>query len=66
KSSSIFFTPSRKFKILTIPNILGLGKLYKLGFTKKLDVHKFCTKSIFDRFFLHHLKNSKYYPFPKY
>ncbi|URD72961.1 hypothetical protein MUK42_33769, partial [Musa troglodytarum] len=56
----IFFTPSRKFKILTIPNLLGIGKWYNLSFTKKHDDHKVCAKSMFDRFFLHHLANSKY------
>ncbi|URD90338.1 hypothetical protein MUK42_31168, partial [Musa troglodytarum] len=56
----VFFTPSQKFKILTIPNLLGLGKLYNFGFTKKLNGHKVFTKTIFDRFFWHHLKNLKY------
>ncbi|URE12017.1 hypothetical protein MUK42_14649, partial [Musa troglodytarum] len=45
---SIFHVPSRKFKILTIPNIFGIGKLYNLGFAKKYDGHKVCTKSMFD------------------
>ncbi|URD86035.1 hypothetical protein MUK42_24774, partial [Musa troglodytarum] len=57
---SIFFAPSQKFKILTIPNLLGLGKLYNLIFTKKRDNHKVCAKSMFDRFFTQHLVNSKY------
>ncbi|URE45231.1 hypothetical protein MUK42_31699, partial [Musa troglodytarum] len=57
---SVFFAPSQKFKILTIPNLLGLGKLYNLGFAKKRDGHKVCAMSMFDRFFLHHLKNLKY------
>ncbi|URE47778.1 hypothetical protein MUK42_31709, partial [Musa troglodytarum] len=56
----IFFAPSQKFKILTLPNLLGLGKLNNLSFVKKYDGHKICTKSIFDRFFSHHLENSKY------
>ncbi|URE42263.1 hypothetical protein MUK42_23703, partial [Musa troglodytarum] len=56
----IFFAPYQKFKILTIPNLLGLGKLNNLGFAKKCDGHKVCPKSMFDQFFLHHLKNSKY------
>ncbi|URD88268.1 hypothetical protein MUK42_31109, partial [Musa troglodytarum] len=56
----IFCTPSRKFEVLTIPNLLGPRKLYNLGFAKKHDNHKFCTKSIFNRFFLHHLEKSKY------
>ncbi|URE42262.1 hypothetical protein MUK42_23703, partial [Musa troglodytarum] len=58
---SIFFAPSQKFKILTIPNLLGLGKLYNLGYAKKRDGHKVCTKSKFDQFFFsYHLDNSKY------
>ncbi|THU43828.1 hypothetical protein C4D60_Mb02t00910 [Musa balbisiana] len=57
---SIFCAPSQKFKILTIPNILALRKLYKPNFTKKHVNHKVCAKLRFDRFFVHHLKNSKY------
>ncbi|URE49587.1 hypothetical protein MUK42_32443, partial [Musa troglodytarum] len=57
---SVFCAPSRKFKILTIPNLLGLGKLYNLGFAKKHDGHKVCTKLMLDQFFVHHLKNLKY------
>ncbi|URE47737.1 hypothetical protein MUK42_33242, partial [Musa troglodytarum] len=56
----VFFALSRKFKILIIPNLLCLGKLNNLGFTKKYDGHKVCTKSMFDRFFSHHLENLKY------
>ncbi|URE43641.1 hypothetical protein MUK42_33146 [Musa troglodytarum] len=56
----VFLAPSKKFKILTIPNLLDLGKWNNLGFTKKCDGHKVCTKSKFDRFFSHHLENSKY------
>ncbi|RZR90602.1 hypothetical protein BHM03_00018512, partial [Ensete ventricosum] len=67
---SIFCAPSRKFKILAIPNVLAHGKSYNLGFVKKRDGHKHCTKSRaksnFDRFFVHHLGNSKYWPFPMY
>ncbi|URD85250.1 hypothetical protein MUK42_15534 [Musa troglodytarum] len=33
--------------------------MYRLGFTKKRDGHKFTQKSMFDQFFMHHLKNSK-------
>ncbi|URD90324.1 hypothetical protein MUK42_24785 [Musa troglodytarum] len=51
---------SQKLKILTIPNLLSLGKLYKLSFAKKYDGHKIGAKSMFDRLFTHHLKNSKY------
>ncbi|URE12170.1 hypothetical protein MUK42_14373, partial [Musa troglodytarum] len=54
----IFCAPSQKFKILTIPNLFGLGKFYNLGYYKKRDDHKVCAKSMFDRFFLHHVKNS--------
>ncbi|URD87997.1 hypothetical protein MUK42_26151, partial [Musa troglodytarum] len=56
----VFCAPSQKFKILTILNLLGLGKLCNLGFTKKFNGNKVCAKSMFDRFFLHCLKNSKY------
>ncbi|RZS12610.1 hypothetical protein BHM03_00044078, partial [Ensete ventricosum] len=56
---SVFRTPSQKFKILVIPNILAYGKSYQHGFMKKYDDHKFCatsrSKSSFDRFFAHHL-----------
>ncbi|RRT68423.1 hypothetical protein B296_00035788, partial [Ensete ventricosum] len=56
---SVFHAPSRKFKILVIPNILGYGKSYEHDFVKKCDGHKLCAKSSFDWFFLLHLKNSK-------
>ncbi|RRT35863.1 hypothetical protein B296_00046764, partial [Ensete ventricosum] len=60
----VFHAPSRKFKILDIPNELAHGKSYEHGFMKKCDGHKFGaksrTKSSFDRFFMHHLENSKY------
>ncbi|RRT83500.1 hypothetical protein B296_00001444, partial [Ensete ventricosum] len=40
------------------------------SFTKKCDGHKLCTKlrskSSFDQFFVHHLINSKYWPFLMY
>ncbi|RRT61565.1 hypothetical protein B296_00007077, partial [Ensete ventricosum] len=62
---SIFCSPSRKFKILAILNILAHGK-YEHGFVKKYDSHKLCTKSCFDRFFMHCLENSKYWSFPTY
>ncbi|URE48396.1 hypothetical protein MUK42_32096, partial [Musa troglodytarum] len=64
--SSVFCALSRKFKILTIPNLLGPWKLYNLGFVKKHDGHKVGTKSMFDRFFVHHLKNLKCCPFRTY
>ncbi|RWW45533.1 hypothetical protein BHE74_00048620 [Ensete ventricosum] len=67
---SVFCAPSQKFKILVIPNVLAHGKSYEYGFMKKHDGHKLCAKSraksSFDRFFVHRLKNSKYWPFPTY
>ncbi|RRT39605.1 hypothetical protein B296_00034422, partial [Ensete ventricosum] len=66
----VFCAPSRKFKILVIPVLLAHGKSYKHGFVKKCDGHKHCAKSrnesSFDRFFMHRLGNSKYWPFPTY
>ncbi|RRT40426.1 hypothetical protein B296_00044171 [Ensete ventricosum] len=50
--------------MLAIPNVLAHGKSYKHSFTKKCDVHKLYAKlhakSSFDRFFVHHLRNSKH------
>ncbi|RZS23204.1 hypothetical protein BHM03_00056088 [Ensete ventricosum] len=67
---SVFCAPSQKFKILSIPDVLAHGKSYKHGLTKKRNGHKLCAKSraksSFDRFFVHHLRNSKYWSFPKY
>ncbi|RRT73276.1 hypothetical protein B296_00026754, partial [Ensete ventricosum] len=67
---SVFRAPSRKFKILAISNVLSHGKSYEHGFMKKCDGHKLCaksrTKSSFDQFFMHPLRNLKYWPFPKY
>ncbi|RWV96358.1 hypothetical protein GW17_00040943 [Ensete ventricosum] len=64
KFRSVFHAPSQKLKILAIPNVLAHGKSYELGFMKKYDGHKLCvksrSKSTFDRFFVHHLGNSKY------
>ncbi|RZS25727.1 hypothetical protein BHM03_00058962, partial [Ensete ventricosum] len=60
---SIFHAPSQKFKILVIPNVLAYGKSYEHGFKKKRNGHKLCAKlhaKSFDRFFMHHLGNSKY------
>ncbi|RZS05605.1 hypothetical protein BHM03_00036143, partial [Ensete ventricosum] len=61
---SVFRAPSRKFKILAIPDVLAQGKSNEHGFTKKRDGHKLCAKtraeSCFDRFFVHRLGNSKY------
>ncbi|RWW48057.1 hypothetical protein BHE74_00045921 [Ensete ventricosum] len=62
----MFRAPTRKFKILAIINILDHEKSYEHCFMKKHDGHKLCAKSSFDRFFMHHLKNSKYWPFPMY
>ncbi|RZS23069.1 hypothetical protein BHM03_00055921 [Ensete ventricosum] len=36
---SVFCAPSRKFKILAIPDVLAHGKSYEQGFAKKLDGH---------------------------
>ncbi|RRT49719.1 hypothetical protein B296_00047913, partial [Ensete ventricosum] len=57
---SVFRAPSPNFKILAIPNVLVLGKLYEHGFVKKYDGHKLCAKSSFDQFFTHHFKILKY------
>ncbi|RRT32484.1 hypothetical protein B296_00038298 [Ensete ventricosum] len=61
---------SWKFKILAIPDVLAHGKSYKHGFTKKRNGHKLCVRSraelSFDRFFVHRLGNSKYWPIPTY
>ncbi|RZS22044.1 hypothetical protein BHM03_00054772, partial [Ensete ventricosum] len=66
----VFRAQSRKFKILVIPVLLAHGKSYKHGFTKKYDGHKLCAKSraesSFDRFFVHNIEKSKYWPFPMY
>ncbi|RRT80293.1 hypothetical protein B296_00024008, partial [Ensete ventricosum] len=57
---SSFRAPSRKFKILAIPNVLAHVKSYEHGFVKTRDVHilsaKSHMKSSFDRFIVHHLK----------
>ncbi|RWV80482.1 hypothetical protein GW17_00058250 [Ensete ventricosum] len=54
----------------TTPDVPAHGKSYEHGFTKKCDGHKLCAKSrtnsSFDRFFMHRLENSKYWPFLKY
>ncbi|RZS28589.1 hypothetical protein BHM03_00062203 [Ensete ventricosum] len=67
---SIFRVRSKKFKIMALLDVLALGKPYENGFAKKCDGQKHCAKShaesSFDRFFMHHLKNSKYWPFPMY
>ncbi|RRT38752.1 hypothetical protein B296_00039517, partial [Ensete ventricosum] len=65
-----FRAPSRKFKILAIPNVVAHGKSNEQGFMKKHNVHKLCAmshgKSSFDRVFVHYLRNSKCWPFPKF
>ncbi|RWV77477.1 hypothetical protein GW17_00061686, partial [Ensete ventricosum] len=66
KFRSVFHAPSQKFKILAIPNVLAHGKSYEHDFVKKRDGHKFCMKLNFDRFFVHRLENSKYWPLPSY
>ncbi|RRT31885.1 hypothetical protein B296_00058059, partial [Ensete ventricosum] len=64
---SVFCAPSRKFKILGNPNVLAHCKSYEHGLPKKCDGHKLCAKSraesSFNRFFVHHLGNSKYWSF---
>ncbi|RWW55647.1 hypothetical protein BHE74_00037704, partial [Ensete ventricosum] len=57
---SIFHALSRNFKILSIHNVLALGKSYEHDFAKKRDGHKLCAMSSFDRLFMHQLKISKY------
>ncbi|RZS15050.1 hypothetical protein BHM03_00046824 [Ensete ventricosum] len=46
KFRSIFHAPSRKFKILAIPDVLAHvhGKSYEHGFVKKCDGHKLCVE----------------------
>ncbi|RRT42211.1 hypothetical protein B296_00054282, partial [Ensete ventricosum] len=61
---SVFHAPSQKYKKLTIPNVLAHRKSYEHGFMKKCDGHKLYKKSHFNRFFMHRLRNSKYWPFP--
>ncbi|RRT31180.1 hypothetical protein B296_00057747 [Ensete ventricosum] len=67
---SVFRAMSRKFKILAIPNVLAHGKSYKHAFAKKCDGHKHYAmsrpESSFDWFYVHHLRNSKYWPFTMY
>ncbi|RRT52957.1 hypothetical protein B296_00044489 [Ensete ventricosum] len=66
----IFYAPSRKFKILAIPNVFAHGKSYEHGFAKKCNGQKHCAKSrvksSFDRFFMHRIENLKYWTFPTY
>ncbi|RRT59578.1 hypothetical protein B296_00044380 [Ensete ventricosum] len=60
----VFSAPSQKFKILAFSNALAHGKSYEHGFTKKCDGPKLYEKLSFDRFFVLHLRNSKYWPYP--
>ncbi|RRT31231.1 hypothetical protein B296_00056038, partial [Ensete ventricosum] len=62
----VFHALSRKFKILATHDVLAHGKSYEHGLMKKYDGDKLCAESSFDRFFLHHLRNSKYWSFPSY
>ncbi|RRT68425.1 hypothetical protein B296_00035782 [Ensete ventricosum] len=62
----VFHAPSRKFKILAIPNVFGNGKSYEHGFMKKYDGHKLCVNSSFNWFFIYRLENSKFNPIPMY
>ncbi|RWV80822.1 hypothetical protein GW17_00057842 [Ensete ventricosum] len=41
---STFCAPSRKIKILAIPNVLAHEKLYEHGFMKNTTVHKVARK----------------------
>ncbi|RZR72965.1 hypothetical protein BHM03_00018855, partial [Ensete ventricosum] len=70
KFRSVFRALSKKFKIIAIPDILANCNSYEHGFAKKCDGKKHCTelraKSSFDRFFMHHFGNSKYWPFLTY
>ncbi|RWV84994.1 hypothetical protein GW17_00053253 [Ensete ventricosum] len=55
---------------MALPDVLAHGKPYENGFAKKCDDHKHCAKShaksSFDRFFVHRLGKSKYWPLPMY
>ncbi|RWV79242.1 hypothetical protein GW17_00059667 [Ensete ventricosum] len=42
---SVFRVASRKFKILSFPDVLAHGKSYEHGFSKKCEGHKRCVKS---------------------
>ncbi|RWV78104.1 hypothetical protein GW17_00060976, partial [Ensete ventricosum] len=62
----VFPAPSKKFTILAIPNVLVHEKSYEHGFVKKRDGYKLYAEPSFDRFFVHCLENSKYWPFLMY
>ncbi|RWV83865.1 hypothetical protein GW17_00054473, partial [Ensete ventricosum] len=61
-----FPVPAQNFKILAIPNVFAHWKSYEHSFTKKRVCHKHYAKSSFNRFFVHRLIISKYWPFPTY
>ncbi|RRT68428.1 hypothetical protein B296_00035790, partial [Ensete ventricosum] len=63
---SVFHAPSRKFKIHVIPNVFIHWNSYKHSFMKKCDGDKLCRKSSFNQFFVYHLRNFKFKPFPTY
>ncbi|RWW54163.1 hypothetical protein BHE74_00039269 [Ensete ventricosum] len=56
--------------VLKIQNTSSQWEVVRAWFPEKCDGHKLCAKSrvrsSVDRFFVHHLENSKYWPFPKY
>ncbi|RWW75601.1 hypothetical protein BHE74_00016372, partial [Ensete ventricosum] len=41
----VFCSPSRKLKIVDIPNVLAYGNSYEHYFMKKRDGHKLCPES---------------------
>ncbi|RZS29166.1 hypothetical protein BHM03_00062862, partial [Ensete ventricosum] len=49
KFRSVFRAPSRKFKILAIPDALAHGKSYEHGLAKKLDSHILCANHVQSR-----------------
>ncbi|RWW73416.1 hypothetical protein BHE74_00018742 [Ensete ventricosum] len=66
---SIFRASSRKFEIMAIPNVLDHESRTSTVSRKTgtvINFAKSCAKSSFDRFFMHYLGNSKYWPFPTY
>ncbi|RWW67513.1 hypothetical protein BHE74_00025040, partial [Ensete ventricosum] len=63
---SIFRAPSRKFKILAIPNVFSHGKSYEHSFVKKHNGYKLYKMSSFNWFFVHYFGNLKYRSFPTY
>ncbi|RWW54165.1 hypothetical protein BHE74_00039265 [Ensete ventricosum] len=45
------------------PNVFAHGMPYVHGFVKKCDGNNLCAMSSIDRFFVHRLRNSTYWPF---